>query len=422
MKIIFFSLLSVVIILGCDENPIRKEKIESLETKAGIENTYFVSPSGDDLNPCTKEMPCRNIQSVSSRMIGGDTLYVRGGSYQENEIWLRFDHQTSADKYLTIMAYMNEIPVYSNGDRPFIVEMPYVEIRGLHFTNGKSINAVKGCDGVKIIGNRFSGSGYGWAAISVEGSDVVMQGNRIELNGNIVGTQGHGIYAAQGKNIRISANFVSGTSGYGIHIFDQRRSGDTEPRVIENVLIEYNTCLNSLDRAGIIVAAQSLDATARNVKIHRNIVYGHAGNGITVIDQVSDVDVFNNTVYNVNVNGIHADGEDGIYIGRGVQWVRIMNNIVWMNRQTGHHVAMENAIDVLLSNNLYWPAPARLLNLTDLKSIISDPIFVDTGANDFNLVDGSPAIDAGIDVGLPQFGDAIDLGALEHKPSGTGVR
>lgn len=44
----------------------------------------------------------------------------------------------------------------------------------------------------------------------------------------------------------------------------------------------------------------------------------------------------------------------------------------------------------------------------------ADPLFVNPGADDFSLQAGSPAINAGIDVGLPFTGSAPDLGYKEY--------
>jgi hypothetical protein len=404
-------LLFLILLLGCrDGRPPVDEPPPKPKHRA-----FFVAPNGDNVNPCSEELPCHDILYVSNIMVGSDTLYVREGKYIENEIWLRdaiINHHTSPDSYLVIAAYRNEIPVFTNGNRPVIIEMPYVEISGLTFQNGKSINAVKGCDGAKIINNKFLGKGYTWAAINTEGNDLLVQGNEIDLDGNVVGTQGHGIYIAQGENIAVTNNRVSGMSGYGIHVFDQKRSGDIDQRVIKNVVITGNVCSNSGDRAGIIVAAQSPDAFAENIEVYKNVVYDCPGNGITVIDQVMGVSIYNNTIYNVNTDGKKANGEDGIYVGRNVGDVNILNNIIW-HQADGHHIAIENATNVLGQSNLYWPGQPRLLNFIDRRPFNADPLFVDQAGRNFNLSKGSPAIDAGIDVGLPYTGTTIDLGAFE---------
>ena len=61
----------------------------------------------------------------------------------------------------------------------------------------------------------------------------------------------------------------------------------------------------------------------------------------------------------------------------------------------------------------------------DLNSITSDPLFITATENNFHLLPSSPAIDAGLDIGLtedfdgtsiPQM-DGPDIGAFEFTPS-----
>ena len=61
----------------------------------------------------------------------------------------------------------------------------------------------------------------------------------------------------------------------------------------------------------------------------------------------------------------------------------------------------------------------------DPNSIVADPLFVDPDNGNFNLIPGSLAIDAGVDIGLTQdfegnpipLGSAPDIGAYESISS-----
>jgi parallel beta-helix repeat protein len=376
---------------------------------------YYVATYGNDANAGMVSSFWKTISKAVAVMRGGDTVYVRGGEYTEGEIWIRFDHGAGSGKYLNIVAYLNEKPIFVNGDRPLIVETSYVRITGLHFRNGKFMSSVSGFSHNEFINNSFAGRGYTWDAISVEGNDILVEGNVIELQGNKQGTQGHGIYLHAGSNCTIRNNRISGMSGYGIHVFDQRRSGDRPDhiRVISNVTIAGNVIFNSAERAGIIVAAQSPYARAENVRIHNNVVFGHAGNGITITDAVREVKIYNNTIYNVNTDGIDHNGKEGIYLGKGAKNIHIYNNIITL-KNPGNHITVSQATGVSAEHNLYWPKPLRLDGIADAKAIVADPQFVNAGANDFSLAASSPAIEAGINVGLAHRGSAPDLGAFEH--------
>src|SRR5215471_7706851 len=48
--------------------------------------TLVVAPSGSDSNPCTASAPCRTIRQGLSRCGSGDTLTIRGGTYEENNL------------------------------------------------------------------------------------------------------------------------------------------------------------------------------------------------------------------------------------------------------------------------------------------------------------------------------------------------
>jgi len=381
----------------------------------GFAGTYFIAPSGNDSNGGSMGAPWLTISYAIEKMRPGDTLLVRGGTYREGEIWIRSWMGGADGKYMTISAFPYETPIFTNGERGMIVDASYIRVIGLHFRNGKSLYNVDWSGlshHVELINNYFSGE-FSWEAIGICGDYNLVQGNIMTLSGSTVGTQGHGIYASQGAHTVIRRNNISGMTGYGIHIFDQRRAAGEPPRLITDFLVEENIIFSSKERAGIIVSAYD-EAKAQNVVIRNNTIYHHAGDGIVIRDDVSGIKIYNNTIYDVNTDNIDWTGNEGISISGGVSGVEIRNNIISLKNK-GSHIGVENAANVIAEHNLYWPTPLRLKGVLDPKAHVADPLFVDPTNNDFRLKPTSPAIDAGVEVGIPYSGAAPDLGALEFN-------
>lgn len=389
---------------------------------AGASETHYVSTTGSDRNNGSLSSPWATIQHAVQQSKPGDTIFVRGGTYREGEVWLRteYRHGGAPGNLLTIKAYQNEVPVFVSGDRPFIVECNYLRIEGLHFKNGKSIG-VRG-DTVQIVDNTFTGSGYTWAAVGAGGNNILLEGNKCDISGNVVGTQGHCYYISHGTNMTIRNNVAKGMSGYGIHVFDQRRSEDPPgfERLIKNVIIEGNVASHSQQRSGIILDAYD-HARIENVVVRNNVLFDNTHSGIYVSGIVSNVKIFNNTLFGNGATALLIDGS-----AREVTDVEIKNNIFDLTNKTypkAHHVVNgKGNASLMLHNNLYWPKPLLLYKLSDSSPVIGNPHFVNPAEKNFHLLRGSAAIDKGIPLGevshdkdgikRPQ-GTAPDLGAFE---------
>ena len=374
---------------------------------------YYVAANGNDANPGTMASPWKTLNKAITVAHGGDVIYVRGGEYQEGEIWMNSNRGTGPGKLLTIKAYVKETPIFSNGSRGLIIDISYVRIEGLHFTNGKNIYSLSKIGHNQYVNNKFYGTGYGYSAISMSGDSMLVEKNVIDIVGGAFGTQSHGIYVSSGKGKIVRNNRISGITGYGVHIFDQRRSGDPAgyERLVSDVIVDSNVVYNSQERAGIIVAAYD-HATVKNVVIRNNVLYGHAGSGIVIRDDVSDIKVYNNTIYDINTDGSEATGDDAIYVGARAANIVIRNNVFSL-KNAGNHITVSGATNVTADHNLYWPSPLRLFGITESRALMADPKFMDANNKDFHLKPGSPAIDAGVNVGLSYTGAAPDLGAFE---------
>jgi len=390
---------------------------------AGAGGTHYVSTTGWDGNSGSLSSPWATLQHAVQQSKPGDTIFVRGGTYKEGEIWLRaeYRHCGTPGNLLTIKAYQNEVPVFVNSERPFIVECSYLRIEGLHFENGKSIG-VRG-ESVQIVNNTFTGSGYGWDAIGTSGNDILLEGNKCDIKGNVVGTQGHCYYISHGTNITIRNNLAKGMTGYGIHVFDQRRGEDPPgfERLIKNVTIEGNAVTQSQQRSGIILAAYD-HARIEQVTVRNNVLFGNAGAGLFIPGIVSNVKIYNNTLFG---NGEAALAFYGTT--EDVRNVEIKNNIFDLtNRKnpSAYHVSNEKGnTSLVLQNNLYWPKSPRLNKLSDSSPVVGDPDFVNPSGENFRLKRGSAAIDRGVTLeDVPKDRDGVprpqnskfDLGAYEY--------
>lgn len=236
----------------------------------------------------------------------------------------------------------------------------------------------------------------------------------------------------------------SSTSKHGLHFHDNTvqettlQSGYEDGLFLEtdelDVLIESNTFRNL--SSGVAFAPHDYTSNGVGIDVHRitiqknlfeGIGFKGGGQGAAVRwhntdfnpeTKVSDVAFFANTV-------VAAPGADAALVGIGLpgyqgpthsSQISVIDNIVrgFSYATLTGQFAMSN---VVVKNNLFFQngsgddpvfsvAPSPYTTANNIKA---DPKFT-TG---FALLPASPAVNAGIDVGLPFLGTAPDLGAFE---------
>ena len=99
--------------------------------------TYYVATTGSDSNPGTEAQPWRTVQHAADTMVAGDTVYIRGGIYNENVQTMNSGNATEG--YITFSPYSGENPTIdgtgisaSNG---FIINQSYIKLIGLEIQN-----------------------------------------------------------------------------------------------------------------------------------------------------------------------------------------------------------------------------------------------------------------------------------------------
>ena len=126
---------------------------------------------------------------------------------------------------------------------------------------------------------------------------------------------------------------------------------------------------------------------------------------------------FRSTVYACTIDGGNTD--KGIDEARS--YSHILNTIIFdcTNGITGTAGSEELAISLY---NIYYSNTNNVVNWpTDPSDVFGDPLFVDAANNDYRLGTGSPALAAGLDVGVIDgitSTSYIDIGALQAQPTG----
>ncbi|MFC1826962.1 right-handed parallel beta-helix repeat-containing protein [Thermodesulfobacteriota bacterium] len=266
--------------------------------------------------------------------------------------------------------------------------------------------------------------------------DVVTSGNTI--SGNYIHNMGgSGVVlgiAGASDNI-IEHNTIGYTNqlnfdGSGIHL-----GGSGTGNVIRFNRI-FNGGSSSMKSAGIMA-----DINPAPTQFYYNLIYGNNNGGIDITG--SGHEIYNNTLYHNNESMWNAGEIDFFPWGTGVSDCTVKNNIMvasdgkhfFMVNNWGYDSTQGHDIDynVYMGNTEWrfiWGDQAtsdfgtwKTLSSQDAHSLETSTIGLNNPPTDFELSNNSPAIDAGIDVGLsydfagksvPQ-NNLVDMGAYEFR-------
>lgn len=365
--------------------------------------TYYVATTGSDSGTGTQAQPFRSIAKGLSNMTAGDTLYIRGGTYNER---INSNSQTiptgsSWTDAPIISGYPGETAVLAVGGAGELINLPHAYIKYVSFEN-LVLDGLTTIDNVISLGSsgahhvRFKNCevrNAGHIGVFFHGSFNIFTGGQVHHVGNVSlyprpTNRHYGFYVGGSDNLVENAH-IHHTNDYGIHNY---HGISLSSRNVYRNLTLHNTSL-LYDSGAAIIASRS-----DSVMIYNNILYGNTGHGILAGAQGSNTRIYNNTVY--------GGAQTGIYVEPGATGTDVRNNIAYGNGTTQ---ILGLGVGTVLSNNL-----------------ITDPRFVNSSAYDFSIQTGSPAIDAGITLsqiqtdfrGAPRpQGRAYDIGAYEAGAS-----
>ena len=424
----------------------------------------FVAPNGDDNNPGTIDEPLASLQKAQQLANAGDTVYIRGGTYQPAEAdisqvvsglfaSITYLHKSGTQgNTIKYWAYPGETPVFDFSNvKPagrrvvgIYVEGSYLHLKGIEMTGIQT--TITSHTESYCIYSRGSNNIY---------EEIVMHDN--------VGT-GLRHYAG-GGNLFLNCDAYnnwdnvsedrtgSNNDGFGCHpsegvavnVFKGCRAwfnsddGFDIIRADESVVFDscwafyngYSSAFQSLgDGNGFKAGGFAYDQEASLPEIIPRhtirfcIAVRNKANGFYANHHLGGNDWLNNSAYN---NGVYdfnmlnrpsrADANN--IDGPGYEHV-LKNNMAFA--QFGNGTANISS-DLNTQQTNTWTLGINV-NSDDFRSIEMNQL-TDTRKEDGSLPDidflypttGSSIIDAGVDIGFPFNGDAPDLGALEFDQS-----
>ena len=398
-------------------------------------NIYFVATNGSNGNSGNRNASWRTLDFAARQTKPGDFIYLREGVYRENAdktedaiYWGGGEGQYYAIKNpggvagspITMQAYPgDDVVLTMNNWKPGAINVHsanYLNFIALRFKNIQASGiSLENAVGIRIVNCEFSN--IAWVAYGTGAIWVWTNTDQVKILGNSIHDAGaydqgsnktHSIYA-QGQNMEIAFNKLWDAPGMN----DERRA---------------NTGLQIYGR----------DAAVLNPRIHHNIFYG-TERGILISGKPRNAYIYNNLFHDFDRYAIETeiDAAGAIYIlnntfynsgKRPARWERAAPHILGEESGAGKLVVKNNIFASSINNltlqynssssdvdyNIYFSTAGRPYAAPGWYSKIINPLFMNAKEFDFRINGDSPAIDAGINVGLPFEGASPDIGAFEN--------
>jgi Right handed beta helix region len=262
---------------------------------------YYVPPDGDDSNDGgSVDFPWQTIQKAAERLVAGDTVYIRAGTYHERVAPL---DSGAAGKFITYAAYPGEVVMIDGAG----VDVPeysglfdlsgrdYIRVSGLRVIDSTYYGIVAENSSYITIEHNYTYDTYS-SGISSWGSDHIIVDDN-EVVGACTGPWQEHISISNTDTFEVRYNHIHdvmpGTDGKeGMSIKDASRHG----RV-------YGNRVHDLNHVGIYVDAEA--GHLFDVAVHQNVVYNIESMGFSLASEagglLENVRLYNNIAYNNQV-------------------------------------------------------------------------------------------------------------------------
>jgi hypothetical protein len=397
---------------------------------------YYVAPGGSGTT-CSMAAPCGRVEDAQSRASGGDTVWIRGGTYTfaaSATVGVNFNKAGSSNNPIRYFAYEDEIPVFdlSNGT-------PNGRVTGLNIQT--SFIHVRG---LEVRGVQQYMSGQDSWGVRIQGSNNVVE--RVNSHHN----EAPGFFITSGAN-----NLILNCDSH--HNYDQLENGGSgdgfgcHSTGAGNVMRGCRAWANSddgydfINAPGVCTVEQSFAIS--NGYVPDTTTAAGNGAGFKAGGFGSPPSNVPNPVPRHVVRQCVAFGNraQGFYANHHPGGLDFFNNIAFRNG-TNYNMLTDTTSDHKLRNNIAMTPGTAISQFTGgtdtfnswtLSVTVSSADFLSVmesealaarlpdgnlpAMNFLRLAMGSDLIDKGENVGLPFAGSAPDLGPFESGlTAGTG--
>ncbi len=431
-----------------------------LAPHAATENVYYVSPDGDDANPGSFDQPWRTVQHAVDNVGAGDTIWVRGGVYNEgvviatsglpglpitligypgeaailngNGLEQRDGIVIGGADYWTIQSLVIQDYI-SEGERGFGFVSWYhsqgITLRNLEFSLvGTPLEFYQGGEDVLIedvYGHDYDYAGFGCGPAGPCRGFILRRVTMLG-SGEDPGPAADGFGVEQGVAILVEDCIADGHAGDG---FDFKSDRTTLRRVISRDNHGDNIKLGGLDNSLInslsydsgltsLVLAEGGSYTVINNTIANRTSFGYLATlgGYQTVTPTS-ISLYNNIFYNDHPAMVGTT----VYYPEGAS-LTADNNLYYNPYREDDVICADFAGRCFSSSEVSdgtWYAETG----NGQHSLYADPLFVNAANHDYHLAAYSPAIDAGTAEGAPiadldgisrPQGEVHDIGSYEY--------
>ena len=350
--------------------------------------TFYVSTTGDDSNPGTREAPWRTIQHAADTALPGSTILVRGGIYAER---VTINVSGSAAKgYVTFRSHPDETVVLDGGSLSVpegrtamisIQDQSYIRIQGFEIRNYRSSERrctpagifVRGAgSNIEILNNNvhhieqlYQKQGGNAFGIAVYGTSAQTAISRLIIDGNEVhhlktGSSESVVVNGNVTDFRIDHNVIHDNNNIGIDVIGYERTApDPEVDRARDGVVSRNLVYNITSRGNPSYGdEQNSDGVyvdgGTQVLIEQNTIHD-VDFGIELASEhkgrtTSHITARNNLIYSCHTAGISIGGYDA---ERGItEYCTIVNNTLFRN-DTSNLGAGEFQMQYYMANNLF---------------------------------------------------------------------